>query len=148
MPTKSRKRKIPTHEEEVNTLYNEYVRVFENKLGTGITTSSQLNTEGEITFGDDWRGVFAQDSILPKDGLYIVNTDRKGESGTHWMAVNANANLLYDSYGRSKKKVLSQWKGEETEHDAEQSENEFNCGQRSLAWLLVSMSFPEFAAMI
>ena len=136
-------------EESVNQLYNEYVQYFEKQMrNKGITTASELEAQGKMMFGPDWRGIFASDQKLPSDGLYIVNTDRSNQEGTHWMGVNADLDLLYDSFGRSKSEVLPQWKGRETDRDAEQKQKENNCGQRCLAWLLISKHNPELCHLI
>lgn len=136
-------------EQSVNQLYDDYVRYFEKKLqNKGITSSSELDNEGKMMFGSEWKGIFASDQKLPTEGLYIVNTDRSNQEGTHWMSVNSDLDLLYDSFGRSKSKVLPQWKGKETDHDAEQNDKENNCGQRSLAWLLISKHYPALCHLI
>lgn len=136
-------------EQSVNQLYDDYVRYFEKKLqNKGITSSSELDNEGKMMFGSEWKGIFASDQKLPTEGLYIVNTDRSNQEGTHWMSVNSDLDLLYDSFGRSKSKVLPQWTGKETDHDVEQKNKENNCGQRCLAWLLVSKHYPALCHLI
>ena len=136
-------------EQSVNQLYDDYTRFFEKEIHkTGLTTSSDLDEQGKKTFGSDWKGIYASDQKLPSEGLCIVNTDRSDQDGTHWLGINANLNLLYDSFGRSKSKVLPQWTGKETDHDVEQKNKENNCGQRCLAWLLVSKHYPALCHLI
>ena len=63
--------------------------------------------------------------------------------GSHWLAyiyVNHTKNLIYDSFGRKHKSLLSHVKFDkqilEPEYDPEQNDLEENCGQRCIAFCL------------
>ena len=51
-----------------------------------------------------FRGVYARDTLprKPRRGFYVVNFDKMGESGSHWvcMHVGKSSNAYFDSYGR------------------------------------------------
>jgi len=54
-------------------------------------------------------GTFPQDKIpLNKEGYMIINTDREGKPGLHWVAIYSTNKTfyVYDSYGRSTKSLL------------------------------------------
>ena len=54
--------------------------------------------------GHRFRGVYARDG-LPRNlrkGFYIVNFDKKGEPGSHWICIENGDEIVYfDSYGRT-----------------------------------------------
>ena len=49
-------------------------------------------------------GVYARDTLprKPRRGFYVVNFDKTGESGSHWvcMRIGKSSNTYFDSYGR------------------------------------------------
>ena len=51
-----------------------------------------------------FRGVFARNALplRPKMGFYIINFDKKGEPGSHWISIEIgkNWNTYFDSYGK------------------------------------------------
>ena len=51
-----------------------------------------------------FRGVYARDTLprKPRQGFYVVNFDKTGESGSHWvcMHIGKSSNTYFDSYGR------------------------------------------------
>ena len=69
--------------------------------------------------------------------MAIFNLDTKKQPGSHWVAVVKDKKhyIVYDSFGRDIK--LKQKNYIMTDKDAEQSVEESNCGQRSVAWLVV-----------
>jgi hypothetical protein len=83
---------------------------------------------------------------------FIMNVDRRGLGGTHWVAVArgpAGQRLLYDSFGRTSKRLMPDYYHarpqdggaryvEDVDRDVEQRDTEANCGQRCLAFLLVA----------
>lgn len=96
-------------------------------LGKCSTTAeSELNKLGRQLFKKKFKGVFAGDDNLPKEGMYIFNTASRASGGEHWLAHAGG--LVYDSFGRRKYGDLT--------GDAEQEDAETNCGQRCLAWLM------------
>jgi hypothetical protein len=145
--------------------YNKALSYFINKLKNNkITYDSTLNKLGIDTFGSKiFKGVHPVDKIpdLSEDEMCIINVDTSDMPGSHWVAcAYKNGRLyVYDSFGRQQgngdlKRMYSiirryYDKIEEAEHDAEQVETEYNCGQRSLAWLFVFRALgPEYAVTI
>ena len=128
-------------------IYNDVLKVVEGVLGSTTTYQRDLVTLGKRLFGVKFRGVFAADRI-PKmnNGQYsILNLDKASEPGSHWIAVVKSAGdmLVYDSFGRSSKKIIpSVFKSGngsviDTEYDIEQADSQLNCGARSITALLV-----------
>ena len=95
-------------------------------LGDQRTTEHQLNDAGSVLFGPKWGGVFAHDEPHPTT-YCLVNTGTRASGGSHWLA-HAHG-VWYDSFGRDEYGDKS--------GDAEQRKDEYDCGQRSLAWLCV-----------
>ena len=52
-----------------------------------------------------FRGVYARDTLprKPRQGFYVVNFDKNGESGSHWICIRIgkSSNTYFDSYGRT-----------------------------------------------
>ena len=51
-----------------------------------------------------FQGVYTRDTLprKPRQGSYVVNFDKTGESGSHWvcMRIGKSLNTYFDSYGR------------------------------------------------
>ena len=98
----------------------------------GVTSREELDRAGRHFLKAKYAGAYAKDEFekvkLTKQQPYaLVNT--KPSPGEHWMAhalVDGQI-IKYDSFGVDA----------DTDPDAEQVESEDNCGQRSLAWLVV-----------
>lgn len=131
-------------EKKIHRLYREFLIELEKELGSGTTYSTDLDRVGKQLFKDEWRGVFAVDDNLPTEGCFLVNTDKRGGEGEHWLAVRNG--YYYDSFGR---KANSFFPGsnfqESPDYDAEQAKKEENCGCRCLAWLLCAKYFGKKA---
>lgn len=133
--------------------YNFLLQAFvEPILGNKITYAKQLYHFGKICLGTKFRGVFMADQIptdLNKLRKYaIVNLDPHTEEGIHWIAIafmKPNKVLIYDSFGKMNavpQQILAIYpKSITTQPDVEQKVSEDNCGQRALAWLLVTECF-------
>ena len=116
-------------------------------MGKSTTTDNvELLRMGYDLLGGKFRGVFASDEnpALSKTEPYaIINTKPRKSGGEHWVAIALTPSMQimhYDSFGRSAKKLFPGKfkKGViDTEDDVEQRNDATNCGQRSLAWLLV-----------
>ena len=56
------------------------------------------------TMAPHFRGVFARDTLPqnPEEGFYIVNFDRHGQPGSHWicMQIGKSSNSYFDGYGK------------------------------------------------
>jgi hypothetical protein len=131
----------------IESIYNQYIHDIETQLNDKDTTfTNQLNKMGQKLFGNQYVGTFASNQIpdLKNDDMCIVNLDSTDEPGSHWVALYQKNDIIYiyDSFGRQTYKILPNiYKLHKVVHmsdnDAEQKHHEFNCGQRSLAWLLV-----------
>ena len=119
--------------------YNKVLVKIEKVIGSGSTGDVQLMDLCEKLFGQRFKGVYAFDDTfeLKHGDLAIVNLDTKKQPGSHWCAVVKDRKhyIVYDSFGRDIK--LKQKNTLNTEDDPEQNINESNCGQRSVAWLIV-----------
>lgn len=115
--------------------YKMYLDMCVDMLGSEETNGEELDECGRALFGDSWKGVFASDQNWPRHrGYAIVNLDTRSQPGSHWIAVGDG--LVYDSFGRPN---ILKGSGDlpQADHDAEQEDEEDNCGPRCLAWLLV-----------
>ena len=119
--------------------YNKTLVKVEKVIGNGSTSDVQLMDLCNKLFGSRFKGVFAYDDTfeLKQSEMGIVNLDKRNQPGSHWVAVVKDRKhyIVYDSFGRDIK--LKQKNNIMTEDDPEQNINESNCGQRSVAWLVV-----------
>ena len=139
--------------------YHRILREIEKLTGNTTTYLSDLNKIGKILFGAKFHGVYPADKI-PQLSMFrpytILNLDRTGEIGSHWVALirlNNNTSLFYDSYGRHNTQLLSKLNMSgngriiDSENDAEQEVLEKNCGARCLAFLSVYNNMGKEYAM-
>ena len=119
--------------------YNKVLVKIEKVIGSGSTSDVQLLDLCNKLFGPRFKGVYAFDDTfeLKHGQLAIFNLDTKKQPGSHWCAVVKDRKhyIVYDSFGRDIK--LKQKNNIMTDKDSEQSVEESNCGQRSVAWLVV-----------
>ena len=117
-------------------IYNSYLQLIQNCLGTGVTYSTELDRIASSLFSSRWLGIFARDQIPQKQrGYMIVNLDNSHEPGSHWVAVADN--MFYDSFGRHSTELWFSQRYTNTRVDVEQGVDELNCGARCLALLCV-----------
>jgi hypothetical protein len=111
-----------------------------------MTYSDDLTDLGQEII-PHFRGAFPRDKIpkLQRGESCLVNTDKSTQAGEHWTALYRmpnGTNLFYDSFGRPHGSIIPELKGTKTIDsdlkDREQSFASFNCGCRSLAWLMVA----------
>jgi hypothetical protein len=142
--------------EQIN---KEILRQMEGLLGNTTTYSNDLEKIGKQLFGNKFRGVFSSDTIPKmKDGdMAIVNVDTSDMPGSHWtsIVVQNGDTYFYDSFGRKAEKLIPSLLGlgkpikEDKKGTAEQKVSQKDCGQRSLAWLLIYENYgPEKALQI
>jgi len=121
--------------------YRRWLKVTECIVGPSTTSNTTLNKAGSIMFGDRYKGTFAADKIprINKNSGAIVNTDKSGLPGSHWVGLTHNRH--YDSFGRPFATLFPDAKihKDDTEYDIEQHHDETNCGARCLAFLAVDM---------
>ena len=149
--------------QKANKYYNLCLKYIErNKTGKNTTYSDQLEKICIELFGVRFKGVFASDKIPKLSSLSpycILNLDRTGEQGSHWIALakckNDKDAMLYDSFGRDDTIIINnlRFSGNgkiiDTEPDSEQKMSQLNCGARCIAWLLVFQDLGEdFAQLI
>lgn len=123
--------------------YKLYLNIIKRKLGSNETRGDQLyNLCTQLNL--PITGVYASDEKhknFKNNSCFIINTDRKGESGTHWVAgVNYNKKTyLYDSFGRNNLYFpsLQGRRIQYTNPDKEQIQQQTDCGQRCISALLV-----------
>ncbi len=139
----------------INQINKEFINIMKPYIGNSTTYSSDLNKKGKKIFGHRFLGVFASDQLpdIKNEEMYIANLDKSNEPGSHWIGVYSENNKIYvyDSFGRKSKKIIPSIFGkgaiQDTEYDAEQSENEDNCGLRSLVFLYMADEFdPDLVA--
>ena len=133
------------------TLPKDYKKIFKRivkKVGNTTTDSEQLNILGKKMLGkSSFNGVFPSDKIpkLKKNQGAILNLDKSDQSGSHWVGLyrfKDGKTMFYDSFGRYHNKIIpslnysGNGKIHNTEDDAEQIPSEYNCGARSLAFLI------------
>ena len=150
---------MSTSERRAERLYNEILEFIETLIGDQVTYSSQLSHIGRQIFGDKFKGVFASNEVPElKNGQHaVLNLDRSDQEGSHWIAISKRDNeiLVYDSYGRSTNEIIPVLSGSgngtviEADRDAEQEDDEYNCGARSLSFLiLLELWGPELALLV
>lgn len=123
---------------------------------TGIA-QSVLENYGKRHFGDRFVGVFAIDMLpsledMEPGNCLIANNEPSTMGGEHWLGLGKTSDgkwMCYDSFGRRDFLKLGAGRSRDTEHDAEQKDEETNCGNRSLAWCAVFLWHgPEAAKWI
>lgn len=123
--------------------YNRYLRIIKRELKDNATTGEELyQIAHELRL--PLTGIYASDEKqkhFRNNSCFIVNTDRKGRGGVHWVAgVNYNRNTyLYDSFGRNNLYFpsLKNRNITYTAPDREQLDIQTDCGQRCISALLV-----------
>lgn len=133
-------------------LYKKLLRRVQKSLGTAATTTAQLEQTGKKLLGSKFAGVYASNKIPKSFTSVIVNLDKEGEPGSHWLAMarcSSGTVLVYDSFGRPTAKIIKlNFPNKATDPDREQMFKETNCGQRSLAWLLFFFLYGEGLAQL
>lgn len=123
--------------------YTRYLRIIKRELKDNATTGEELyQLAHELRL--PLTGIYASDEKqkhFRNNSCFIINTDRKGQAGTHWVGgINyGGRTYLYDSFGRNNLKFQS-LKGRKisyTAPDKEQLEQQTDCGQRCISALLV-----------
>lgn len=135
-------------ERKAEKIYNNVTNKISKMLGhNGTTFDQELHRMGKKLFGVKFKGVFTSDKIPKLNELSpyaIVNLDRSGEPGSHWVAIAKKNNemVIFDSFGRTKEILpMAYYSGNGRliypDNDPNQRVLETNCGQKSLSWLYV-----------
>jgi len=111
------------------------------------TDNFELLQAGRQLLGDKFAGVYSSDqrpALSKKMPYAILNTKPVSSGGEHWVGLarmpSTGKIMHYDSFGRSHRQLFpNRWEDQaiDTEQDIEQDERTTECGQRSLAWLLL-----------
>jgi hypothetical protein len=137
-------------EKEVISEFNKNKKTLFKTMGKKSTTNIQLNKMGKQMFGKKYQGTFSQShkpKSKPVNQYFIINTDTKDGPGVHWCAVvkNKNTYYIYDSFGRTSKRLLPVFtQGRliiDSDYDAEQFGDSEICGQLCLSWIQVVNDF-------
>jgi hypothetical protein len=137
-----------TTKQKAEAYYNHILKNISHRLlGNDTTYLDELNRVGKRLFGGKFKGVFPSNRIprLKHNEYVILNLDKEGEAGSHWVALvkHNNKSYLYDSFGRRASKIipdlLKSGNGivANTELDKEQKETEYDCGARTISSLMV-----------
>ena len=121
------------------------------------TDNFELMQFGKQLLGEKFADVYSSDQrpALSKNKPYaILNTKPMSSGGEHWIGLaripTTGKVMHYDSFGRSHRQLFpDRWEDAvNTELDAEQDDRKTECGQRSLAWLLLFDKLGPSAAKI
>ena len=121
------------------------------------TDNFELMQFGKQLLGEKFAGVYSSDQrpALSKNKPYaILNTKPMSSGGEYWIGLaripTTGKVMHYDSFGRSHRQLFpDRWKDAvNTDLDAEQDDRKTECGQRSLAWLLLFDKLGPSAAKI
>jgi hypothetical protein len=142
-------------EKECMKKYNAILRKVIKTIGNKITTNIDLDNYLKQINLKNYSGIYMVDEKFPKrkNSSLIINTDKLGGQGEHWIAVyQSNSKFyIYDSFGRTSKKIIPKFiKGKlyiDSDLDAEQHHSEVNCGQRSMAWLIFREKYGIYNAL-
>ena len=132
----------------VEAVYEKLVLVIMKLMGKKTTTDNvELMQAGKQLLGDKFAGVYSSDqrpALSKKRPYAVLNTKPTASGGEHWIALArmppSGKLMHYDSFGRLHRQLFpDRWEDEavDTELDVEQDERTSECGQRSLAWLLL-----------
>lgn len=126
--------------EHYNNYLNLVCKILDNN---GITSNIELDNLCKKLFEELYVGSFPSDRIpnLKPYECAIINSDQSNQSGTHWLTILQNPAgtlLKYNSFGDTQASVVVNISSAlNADLDSEQKTIENNCGQRSIAWLLV-----------
>jgi hypothetical protein len=149
--------KINKNNDRIMNIYNYILHDIINPiLGNTTTYSSDLDKIGRKLL-NNFIGVCSSDT-MPHDNnnnfCFICNLDASNQSGSHWIAIYIKDNNMYcyDSFGRNINNILHQYVINYSKkynykiinsdlNDREQEIKEYNCGQRSLSFLVICHHF-------
>ena len=150
-----------TGKNTINKEYNKIVDDLEKHLfhKRNDTTDIELDKVGKHFFGKEWGGCHAEDDkvkLNPTQKYYIFNTDKKTGAGVHWVAlyvdyptktvyiysihfiVKFQNYYLTGLYVEIKSEHMNVKSGA---HEKHQRDCQNDCGQRSMAYLLLIKKF-------
>ena len=83
--------------------FNKIKREIISKWGNHALDNTEVNEIGKEFLGDKFKGVFSSDKVPFKPGYYIINVDKSGLPGSHWVGIiiKPKTIIVYDSYSNS-----------------------------------------------
>jgi hypothetical protein len=138
--------KTPTKSAKAVDRVNErLLKKVEQIIGNKTTSNTDLDKIGKYLFQKKYLGTFAADKFPSnKIGYYILNLDKTGMPGSHWVAcINLGKTILvYDSFGMKTSNILKNvfpknLKILDSNYDIEQEIHEDNCGARCITAILL-----------
>ncbi len=145
-------------EKKITNIYNIYLKKVKEKFPS-TTYANQLNKYCKKYFGNKFIGVFPSDKIkrLKKNQSCIINTHPSNKGGEHWCALARNKQgeyYFYDSFGRNLKQVMPKLKKIIKKKiyydtsDAEQQDNQKDCGARCVVSLFIFYKYGMDKALL
>lgn len=149
--------KINNTKDRITEIYN-YVlhEIIKPILKNSTTYSSDLDKLGNKLL-NNFIGVCSSDNMPHNNNnnfCFISNLDNSNQSGSHWVGIYIKDNNMYcyDSFGRDINNILHEYIISYSKKynyniinsdltDREQEIKEFNCGQRSLTFLIICHHF-------
>jgi hypothetical protein len=133
-------------EKKMEKVYRDVLRELE-KIYPGETSNIQLHKFCKLLFKNKFIGVFSSDKIrsLRKNQCCILNLDNSKQPGSHWVALYRYFDgeyYFYDSFGRKIKDIIPSLSHKIKQKinydikDYEQIDTQYNCGSRSISWLI------------
>ena len=128
--------------------FDQCVIQIEDILSDRETNNHQLFHLAKQIMGDKFDGVYCSDDQikLKNNQCCIVNTDSHKSRGMHWLAIYKYRNKCYvfDSFARDVRLLSRYFRHKHwinVEFNRIESYHQSNCGQLSLAWLIVFDKF-------
>ena len=140
--------------------YEQALMYIFDAIGDRVTNNVQLDKLGSSLFGSDYLGSFSSNEFpkyIREGQCFILNTDSSRSNNIYglWVSfIKINKKIYYyDSYARSPSQLSKYWKDKKlinantTDRDQAYGGNkgESNCGQRSMAFLILIKKFGEKA---
>ena len=134
-------------EKRIEKRYDQLFKKMVGLLGNKVTYNTDLDRVGKQVFKDKYAGTFASDQLpqlTDRVPYCILNVDKSHEGGSHWIGVckvpRSGDVMIYDSFGRKSSELIPHVKSAggqivDTDYDAEQRDEETNCGARCMAWI-------------
>ena len=132
-------------EKEIETINKKLLKFICKEMKNNSTTYNiELYQFAKLLFGNQFVSVCPLDKISNRVGYSIVNLDKTGQPGSHWIAMIKKPNnkvIIYDSLGTLNElntiKEIQILKPRFIDSDQEQHIKETNCGQRCIAFLCI-----------
>ena len=131
-----------------NTAFKNHVKSLEQKIGSGVTNTTQLNFICKSLFGDKYHGTYSSNqlpNLSAKKPYAITNVDNSKQRGSHWVAIFRDPvkrkYMLFDSFERPTRSLIpsayKKYKPVDTDYDVDQRDNQDDCGQSCVSFLRI-----------